>query len=350
MPYYLSPLEDVASDLFKSMGRKRFAPVGADSQVNRNWIILDRGRALIWLETAINDPRLKQIVDDPRENLVGVGRGNFTAFVTERTPFGTTFLDAIVDIFMNPLPGRWNGLKPSKRRQRFEMWLGPGGNAKNLLWSQKAIVSVASKTFDDNFNRAAADLDGSTSSDGNFTWVDVDGTDWEGTNNAAEANQVSTGFKTIRADADLDTDDHYAEFTIGSVNGGGGQPIAGPIGRFTGGDGYGYEEDLQGGGGQRTYDYRSDANLDSGSASIPSVGDVLRVSIDGSSIEALLNGSNRLGPTTNTLRSGQLRTGMTSFTGNGNRDFQADDFQCADITVAGNPLAHGTLALAGVGI
>ena len=328
MPYYLSPLTAA------NRGR---SPVGWDSMAGVNWTLLDNDLALLWLPSAIVDARLKLLGDDKSERLATATRTELSNLSSDRTyKPSDTFQDTIWGLFRNAPVNRWGPLGPSKMRQRYELWLGPGGAGQNLFQFEAAVVGPNSKTFADTFDRANANLTGSTSSDGLFTWLDVDvgGNNWDIVSNAASAS-AGDGFRTCRANADLDTDDHYSEAVIGTATYSTGGTL-GVLARFvvTSTAGYGFEIGNVGGNLRRTYRYDTDANIASDTTA-PATSGTLRIEVDGSSITAKISGSTVLGPTTNTQFAGQLRTGISAYSDTAGTSLTFASFGAGDLVVAG---------------
>jgi hypothetical protein len=202
----------------------------------------------------------------------------------------------------------------------------------------------SSKTFADTFNRTAANLNGSTSSDALFTWLEVDGTAWTGTANRIELAGI-VNFNTARANADLDTDDHYAQVALVAYTRLAGAVFAGVYCRWTAStDGYGFEvgntfnTNLR-----RTYRYDTDANIASDATATTS--GTIRLEVDGSSITGKLDGATILGPSTNTQFTGQLRTGLSGYSATNAGNLVAlDDFGAGDLTT-GTTIPPGVGAL-----
>lgn len=319
MPYYLAPLVKAA---------RGFEPQGADSQAERNWILL-HDKAILWTRDPV--PGITKLAEDAEEIISAatiLGLSNLRG--DGKIPEIKSIADSIADLLTDP-PPRWKGLRPSKKNSRFEVWLGPNG----LLWSRPVESRKNSQTFNDTFNRANANLGGSTSSDGLFTWLEVDGTAWTIVSNTARCDG-NVNFNTARANADLDTDDHYSQALISTFTRDTGTFLTpGVLVRWTGAtSGYGFEVGIYGGNNsvRRTYQYNDDANIASDTTTTTS--GTIRIEADGSSVTGKVNGVTALGPSTDTTHTGQLRTGISNYsTGTGNV-MAFDDFQAGDL-VAG---------------
>lgn len=333
MPYYIAQLEPSPP--------RGLSPVGWDSQPNRNWILLGN-EALMWLETDIINVKLDKLGDDKDELLGAVSALKLTTFLGDRiVPVGTKFVDAIVDFLRNPPAGKWGALQPSLLRQQFEIWLGPGKDGENLFFSEAAVVLPASKTIQDTFNRADANLAGSTSSDGLFTWGEPIGTEWEVNTNAGQCINIADGtFNVALADFALDTDDHFAsgDLTIFARDGAS-QLFFGMLVRLTTGlagtPGYGLEVGNSGAAeANRLYNYATDANIATNTA-VHSAG-VIRLEVDGSSLTGKDDGVTFLGPSTDVAHAGQVKTGISSFSsGNSINDVGINVFDASDLVLAG---------------
>jgi hypothetical protein len=324
MPYYLTEVVQAGP---------RSKVVRGAEEPGANWILLDRDRVLLWLPSPVTETaRLQKFADDADEQIAVAGRSIMGTFAG-RTLANKTIRQTIVDLLRTPEESRWGALsKPSKVRQQYEIWLGPGGAGRNLFWSQPAIIGPNSKTFVDNFNRTAGDLDGSTSSDGNFTWDEIDGTTW--TTNGTQAD-FSPGFietfATAQAAADLDTDDHYSQTVLSGWTRVDSTLVATVIVRFSGGGGYSFDVEQNASGFKRVVKrYDNDAPVVQDTTSTTS--GTLRLEADGNSLTAKVDGGVALGPSTNTQFTGQLRCGIGGYVGlhNGN-SFQFDDYECGDL-------------------
>lgn len=322
MPFYRSPLVPV------TRGR---SPIGWDVP-GANWVLFG-DVALLWTPTAVVTAGVNQLSIDPDEILGAAAQNRLTTLCGDGRVFtGMTLRQAIVNILkVPPVDGRWGGLRASKIRRRLEVWLGPGVSVGQPLFSEPAAIGPSSKTFVDDFNRGDGNLDGSTSSDAQFAWLEVDGTAWQINGNTAHI-PISSGFCTARANADLDTGDHYAQFTIANWTRISTDILfAGPLVRWTGANGYGFEAGNNAGTPlRRIYRYDNDANLATDATNTES--GTWRLEVDGSSLTALVDGAPILGPITNTQWAGQLRTGISAFDEPGS-SVKVDNFEAGDLLV-----------------
>lgn len=325
MPFYRSPLVSV------TRGR---SPIGWDVP-GANWMLLG-DVALLWAPTAVTDAGVNQLSIDPDEVLGAAAQNRLATLCGDGRVFtGMTLRQAVINVLrVPPVDGRWGALRPSKIRRRLEIWLGPGVTAGQPLFSEPAVIGPSSKTFVDTFDRADANLNGSTSSDALFTWAEVDGTLWTITSNQAHIPSASSTFATAQAAADLDTDDHYCEFTISDWTRVSTQTLfLGPAVRFSGGVGYVLDIGNQAGSPlRRIYRYDNDATLVSDVTNTES--GTFRIEVDGSSLTGKLNGATILGPTTNTQFTGQLRAGITAFIDGVGSSGKIDNFEAGDLFAA----------------
>jgi hypothetical protein len=361
--YYLSPLVRM---------RRGRSPRGTD-QTRANWILgADNDRALVWAEDRIAGSGVERIAEDGAERIAGSARRTLADWLRDwaTIPSRWSVRDTLAAALLVP-PTRWAPLRPSRRRRQYEVYLGPDGlfwsapSRRQFLTALGAAALVANlpvaltarrrtKTFVDAFTRADADLDGSTSSDGLFAWDEIDGTDFTVLSNQCRRALSGANFSTARADADLDTDDHYAQVVLAawSHSGGGANAIsAGVLCRFTGAAGtagYGFEVTDQTTPDRRIYRYDTDANIANDSSSTTS--GTIRLEVDGSSLTAKVNGGTVLGPSTNSQFAGQLRTGISSYItpGASGSTMDFDSFEAGDI-VAGPAGTSSRMTLLGVG-
>jgi hypothetical protein len=224
-----------------------------------NAIVLSDTLALAWTPAEILDGRVKTICDDKLDTLPPIRRAFLQAILPDRALQSTDRFHNIVGGALKtpPAGAAWKQLAPHRLRGQLEIllgpgnYLGPGVQNPGLLWSEQVVAlgplgamfasaipltmrrrdfvllaslvgigvaltprsAWAAKTFADTFNRADSAFNGSTSSDGLFTWSVTAGT-------AARVNVVSNQCRTTRAGTDefptllgsvpLDTADGYA--------------------------------------------------------------------------------------------------------------------------------------------
>ena len=322
MPYYLAP----SAPLRGMTGTPDRWPVGADWGVDGNWIWLEKGPdglALLWLATPDPDPALKKLADDADEVLTGPVRTSLSDLIGDRVVLPGARLRQVVTNMLRvpPISGRWKGLRPSRQRQRYEIWFGPGGRGKNLWFEEPTIVGPASKSIEDNFNRANGNLDASTSSDGQFVWDEQNGTEWEILSNQAQGVNIPDGdFSRALADFSLDTDDEFveADYSIFTINAGtlllylflrldtlGAGPTSGyhmQVG-----------ESPPGTPGHAIKDWPTFEILATDASAGHTTG-VLRFTMDGTTLEGFTDGVSFIGPVTDgTPYTGSRKTGIGMF-------------------------------------
>ena len=335
MPFYVCTERiDIDSAVIQRPG---WVPRGCD-QPGASWIWLDGGLSLVYLPIDVVHSALEKFSEQAKEDLSADTARRMATKLGVGDPSKSRF-DQIVGEMMRSPAQRWGVLRPSKMRQRYEIWLGPKDD--RLLYAEPAAARRSSKSYEDTFNRTDGNLSGSTSSDGLFTWTEPQGTDWEVLTNQAQCVDLGDGaFVVALAGADTDTDDTFAELEI-SVISTTNTILIGPGTRFTTGGGstpgYVFEAGFGSGSNfRRLYNFETDGDLgtpDGGDSN--DVGTVLRVEADGSSISAIDDGVTIFGPITNTAHAGQTKAGMTAFAaGATTNDCAATVFRYADLVQA----------------
>jgi len=339
MPYYLA-------DTIVGPRRGRLVPVGWDSQPNRNWIVLGN-RALIWLETAIVDSRLLKVADDKAENLAVASRNALATLLGDRTYKPTdNFQFAVTDLLRVPPAAKgWKALRPSFFRQRYEIWLGPGGRGRNLFYDLPTLVLPSTKTFVDDFNRTA-NLGGSTSSDGLFTWTELVGTVLTTNGTVCTATNIPSNTEpTAYTSADTDTDTSYAQIDLTTYTRATNTELTVSImvrSNITDTNGYPFYVSIDdaNAAGRELWALSSLTLLASDAVdSTTGLPNTLYVEADGSSISSKVDGAAALGPITNSGEAsgaGNRRALFRVYSfGNSTNDAAFDNFGYGDLAVAG---------------
>lgn len=280
---------------------------------------------LLYLPEPMNDARLYLCGYDSQEVLGSAVRARLASLLGA-TLTESSFHRVCGELMMTPPANAWKALRPT-HRGLYEVWLGG-----RLMWSQPRLAGGSS--IADTFNRVDANLDGSTSSDGQFTWAESEGTGWSIVTNRAElaANQDQDA---ARAQADLATDDHYSELAVVSL-GAGGNIQGGPTCRHstTALTYYLHRAILT----TTLNDHRLTKNVigtltDLGTdATDFAANEVLRVTANGSTITAVRDGVTLL-TSTDTSIVGNLRCGLWGFTTGAGLLVQLDSFAAADLPV-----------------
>jgi len=337
MPYAIVPLVDVRPS-YRIKGGMQRSPLGFD--LGGNYILLGSGaarRALIWTPTTISDPRAQTLGDSKEDALPANRRALLQDFLEDRTFQPTDRLQAMIaGLLMAPRAGKWNALRPSKRRQRFEILLGP--DKGKLFWTQAARVAHSSVTYTDDFNRADGDLTGDTFSGGTNTWADRNSSVWAIVSNAAACvNIVAGSFPVEGSTVDVDTADYFVQFTITNWVRNGGQLAVGVAARGGtfpgGGDGYGAEfSNNVGTPANRIYRWDDDSNLDTDTTTRES-GD-LKFETDGSTLTCYHNGVSVMTATDTTFTggAGDRKAAITAFGSVvSTNDIAIDNFSTGDL-------------------
>jgi hypothetical protein len=321
MPFYISTSKIPGPNIGH---RQLYIPLGGDA-TGASWIWLGDAAALLWVDSALADAKLKPISDGKIETVISAARISLNNFLTDRTISSGSKFDAVVaDLLQNPPVGRWNPLRPSKQRQQFEIWLGP--KSDRLLWRSFQALSKNSKSIVDTFDRADSNLDGSTSSDTLFVWDEIQGTIFTILSNALvlDPPDASDYWCVALADYSMDTDDLYCQLdlVLTDVNG---SHTFGEVGvRHT-----------TGAFARNIYIFSNDSSLGSDSGT-DSTTATIRIEADGSSIQGKVDGSVVLGPYTDTTHSSQVKTAVAAYAHElvGSILVSINNFAAGDLVVA----------------
>lgn len=177
-------------------------------------------------------------------------------------------------------------------------------------------------TITDNFNRA--NQAGLGTSAGGWSWT---GTNYSIDGNTARGEVNDGG---IRAESDLSSSDHYtqstfADNTVGIGYGGVAARYASAAETFY--TGFGSFSSADNRIATFIANVRNDIFTASGHALV--VGDVMRLTVNGSSLTFTINGVTEIGPSTDTAIAGNTRTGLCSISIAGKTGL--DDFSAADL-------------------
>lgn len=324
MPAYLCDLVPASS------GRGR-DPAGRDLASGANWIYFrEMDRALLWSDVALSHPQAQLIADAPDDQLSSDTRTSLGVFAKDRTfALGSTLRNALVELLTAPASEKqWGKTLGNKITRSRNIWFGPGGPGKNLLYTEPFVPARSSKSVEDLFTRTG-NLAGSTTTDGQTTWTEPQGTllTCVSTQVQITAPDASLYFCVGRLALAMDTIDQAAEFLIGTYSRVGGDLNLGSVVRgntldgAAGDEGYGFEVGIASGGAglRRVYDFFTDANL--GSDATTTTSGAGRLEASGSDVVSKVDGSIVLGPFTdaspyNTFK--QVGIAMFSSGGSGN--------------------------------
>lgn len=343
MPLYLSEFVPGPATARSPRG----APTAAGSMEGPyNQVRLGRsGYTLLWTDEPVRHPKARLLADHVDEKLAVTADHHLSRLMRRMVRHRPDVRGAIVS-------GISHLIRTNKEARRKEIWLGPGGVAKNLLWSQPARVFHSTKDIQDNFNRTAANLAGSTSSDSQFTWSEPQSTAF--TTNGTTCGFSALGGTTFNvglASLAMDTADHYTQIevatftppTTGGLSPGVGVRITNGTGSSD--SGYGFETGRNGFSNpvRRLYDWATDGTLASDTTSTTT--GTLLIQASGSTITAKLNGTTIFSITDTTYPgTGSQRKAIIScycFAATGSATLALDNFRAADL-VAGKapPLFH----------
>lgn len=195
-------------------------------------------------------------------------------------------------------------------------------------------------SLSDNFDRTAANLNGSTASGGG-TWTESEGGGWD-TNGSAARTTGANADHAARLESDVSSSNHFCQFDItASTSGGRGGPT---VRHSTSAETMYY---LYCRADQNDFSWwkqvgGTHTQLGSNTAFTYTLPDTARLRASGSTIEAIFNGTSK-GSVTDTAISGNLRGGLYSFVTN----FYVDNWSAGDLSMAASAPA-ASMAVSGV--
>ena len=343
MPYYLS------TAIIPSPRGRGTQPFGSDI-AGANWIYL-AGGSLLWRPAPLSDASLTLLADDKGEIAAAVVRNRLRNLVGDNRTFdaGMTFQEIVANLLVQqPADGRWQQLMPSWKRQRYEILLGP--DPGKLFWSQPAVVPRASVTYTDSFNTADRDLTGWN--DGDFTWAQVSGGEWEIRSNEAWCfNATATSRSIERTDTDVDTDNYYVQASITNFTRASGSDLT--VGLILRGNAFVYATDpgiaadmyVSSGNaiGNGLYNLQTEATLDDDLVTDPaaSLPKLMRLEADtggGGTATVFWGGAEIMSATSVTAGatgSGNRKAAITCYSGDNTNDVALDSFETGDLAAGG---------------
>lgn len=206
MPYYLAPYIGAGTNL------DPFRPRGSDQP---GWSAIDlrpdgsvlTGRCLLHLPIHDPDIQLRRLADAPDETLTLLSRsawGTALGIVINQSVFREIVAE-ILTLHARTDGTRW---KPLRRMVDGRMRLYLGGLLHE--WLPGSVGASIADTFD----RDDGDLDGSTTSDGQGTWVEFTETTWAIVGNLARNTATGLAEAGARVNFNLASDDHKCEATL----------------------------------------------------------------------------------------------------------------------------------------
>jgi len=341
MPFYLTDL--VARPSGPPGGK---VPRGFDQSSHWSILKLDAkvigDRVLMWSADPISGAGIVQIADDASESIVLSVRVALANVRGDGRQIPDRFGDVLGELMMFPAGGRWNALR-SMTDGVYRVKMGP-----HLIWSapDPAGPRKASKQAQDNFNRADGNLDGSTSSDGQFTWTETSNTSLTVTSNMARSTNTDTN-ATAQASFVLDTDDMDVQMEVVTQTRISTASSVDAVARGTGVEGVG-------GGGYTGYLFDNNGTLLGGiydkpnsislaQASVAAVTGTLKFTVNGSSLEVFRNGSS-ITSVTDTQYTGVNKGGLGTYASGVSDVQEIDNFLIQDVGfVAGGAGGFGLL-------
>ena len=167
------------------------------------------GRGLLYLPTAQSDPRIRQIADDPSERASNQVRNAWQneLGITLQSSSTTSIAALIAEVMRDhgrTDGSRWGILRPSKQRQRFEIYLG----ALGAIWTGAAPPTPATQTFTESWP-----TDSTTISSGqDQSWTEVGDLEVSGGKIRCVSAAAGT-FESAICNSTLDTENQYHEAT-----------------------------------------------------------------------------------------------------------------------------------------
>lgn len=189
------------------MGQKIITrqPEGIDLPGARNWIYLGKHEALLYHSDEISVG--EKFAESGDEHLSTKAVELFGGIANDGRQFRRTQRvdESILDLLLNPPGNKYPALRPSKKRQRYEVMLGPSG----MMITRPKFVGPNTRNFEDTLTGAGVDLDGSLSSDTQFNW-NID----SGAITRTATGALFSVESNATADVDADTDDMYVEVEL----------------------------------------------------------------------------------------------------------------------------------------
>lgn len=332
--YYLAPLVRVTK-----ARRSLRAPVGY-GETETSWVIIG-DQAILWARDAINDRRLQALAEGREEKLALATRSALSERIKDREfRSADSFVDTIAALLRAPGQNPWAALRPSKRRSRYEILLGP--REDRLFWVQGVAPRKNTVVYTDNFT-GNGNLDGRNFSGGGSQWDVLDGS-MATSGGVLQTNNIPVDtYAQAVALADADTDELFAQVTqtVWSINAGN-RYMESNLGVAT-------NDDLTAG----YFMFRVESNLDGNETGIFAVASedlvddnnpefvqtgTIRIERDGSTIrgyvddEEILSGTHTGEPTGTGFRKGALQSyaGWVS-----TNDLAWDNFSYGDLETGG---------------
>ena len=203
--------------------------------------------------------------------------------------------------------------------------LVPVEHRKGVLWKKPA--TTIGDTFVDT-NGVALESHTATGTGGGFAWALVSGNGMAIQSNKAQRNATTgNGDRDYRADSDLSTDDMYAKATVGTTSSSFDCSVAV---RFSASARTHYQTEW-GNGFRRISKFITGSHtILTSDGSANSVGDVLEVRVDTSTVKSYRNGAQVLTDQTDTSITGNLRAGV----GIWHEQTTWDDWSASDLSAA----------------
>ena len=330
MPYYLAPYVGVGTtfDPFRPRGSDQ--PGWSAIKLVRPNGITEVGKCLLALPLANADAQLYLVAQDKAEIVPPAVRNQIRNRLG-LTGLGQTRWQQIVEeILTLPPVGGWKPL-----RQTHDGWMRIRLGGLFSEWRPGSVGAALS----DNFNRTAADLEGSTASGGGvwdeFTTnqdLDTDGTSCRMTGSAADDCAA-------KLDSDLATDDHDVDATLAAWDPNSGFNVLGLIGRKDG------TATFTCYGWHATYNFGSSSwylrEITAGSVTTlaeyvatPAANDTMRLRCDGSDISGWVNGVSQATASDPSI-TGNVRAGVWSRKGDSDANMRLDTWSAADLAAGG---------------
>lgn len=300
--FYLAPYvgTGTVTDPFTPRGSEQ--PGWSAIDIRPNGAVIS-GRALIAVPTA--DATIGEYLGDDPDG-VSIAVRNLVQSRLGLTLAATRLRPILAELLMahgREDGTRWRNLKPSRRRKRYEIYLD-----HQLFWSQPIVAGGV--TYTESFTTGDSDTLGP-----DLTWTEIRG-DIDIVGNLAQSVGTATDH-IARADHDLSSADHYAQAVVGASEE---TDTAAPsvmVRKDATADRTFYHSYLNfqiNSVDQRKQISGADSNI-ANTVFVSNAGTtyLLRLEVDGDTLETFVDTISRLGPTTDTSITTGLRTGLRGF-------------------------------------
>lgn len=327
MPIYLSEYigSGTQADPFRPRGSDQPGWAAIDLRPDGGGTLDGNGlnRCFLHLPTHDNDPRLYQLAAAKGEDTTLTIRAGLAARLNATITY-TRIDDLIAELMLRPPARAW---KPLRDRPTQQLAVHLGG----LLSPRPAVRTLAAQAYNETWSTAD---NASLTSD--LTWTEYLGTGLALVSNRCQvAGVVSQG--EARAEHALDTDDLLVRMTLNAWTHPGGSLALGVLGRKDTSAtqthySYTCQENVAGGSYHRLAKWISTAETTLGSDDPTdfAAGELLELSIIGSSITGVRNGTISVGPVTDTAIASGRYAGVRGYSDHASGVANGDNWSAQD--------------------